>query len=95
LQGILNHSSAQTKFQRVLKAVDYIFSKLERRLVSDDMAKATEIFIWIFVKTQRLSEFHNIWTSLSTCLDHVQVLPNSSHIATILLPAIKSLMVGC
>lgn len=84
-------SSDQAKFLRVLKTIDYMYSKADTspnrapELPADDRIR--EIY-----ETFR---FTPLWKKLSECLTVVESGDNVEHFATILLPLIESLMVVC
>ncbi|THH06601.1 hypothetical protein EW145_g3974 [Phellinidium pouzarii] len=84
-------SSEQAKLLRVLKTIDYMYSKASsgpsRTQDRTDTDSAREIY-----ETFR---FTPLWRKLSDCLAVVESKTNVENIATILLPLIESLMVVC
>ncbi|KAL5523755.1 hypothetical protein ACEPAG_7928 [Sanghuangporus baumii] len=84
-------SSDQAKFLRVLKTIDYMYSKAEASSNSTPESQVDDRIREIY-ETFR---FTSLWKKLSECLTVVESGDNVEHIATILLPLIESLMVVC
>ncbi|KAH8119411.1 hypothetical protein DFH11DRAFT_1782299 [Phellopilus nigrolimitatus] len=84
-------SSEQAKLLRVLKTIDYMYSKVvpspNRSQDQSDNDSIREIY-----ETFR---FTPLWRKLGDCLAVVESNASVEHIATILLPLIESLMVVC
>lgn len=84
-------SSDQAKLLRVLKTIDYMYSKAVTSLIGSEEQSAENSVKEIY-ETFR---FTSLWKKLSECLTVVESKSNVEHIATILLPLIESLMVVC
>ncbi|EJD02952.1 uncharacterized protein FOMMEDRAFT_107991 [Fomitiporia mediterranea MF3/22] len=84
-------SSDQAKFLRVLKTIDYMYSKPENASSRNpDLSQVDRIR-----EIYETFRFTLLWEKLSECLSVVESRDNVEHIATILLPLIESLMVVC
>ncbi|KAI5123932.1 hypothetical protein M0805_006347 [Coniferiporia weirii] len=84
-------SSEQAKLLRVLKTIDYMYSKallgsgnVQDQTDDDSVREIYETF-----------RFTPLWRKLGDCLAVVESKPDVESIATILLPLIESLMVVC
>ena len=84
-------SSDQAKLLRVLKTIDYMYSKAVTSLIGSE-EQSSENSVKEIYETFR---FTSLWKKLSECLTVVESKSNVEHIATILLPLIESLMVVC
>lgn len=80
-------SSDQAKLLRVLKTIDYMYSKTGKDQVEVDEESLREIY-----ETFR---FTALWKKLGECLGVVESKPAIEHISTVLLPLIEALMVLC
>ncbi|KAK7687106.1 hypothetical protein QCA50_009607 [Cerrena zonata] len=85
-------SSDQAKLLRVLKTIDYMYSKqaVATTTTTPDQADVE--------KLQKIYEdfrFTALWRRLGDCLAVIEENPELEHIATVLLPLIESLMVVC
>ncbi|SMN20991.1 similar to Saccharomyces cerevisiae YDR457W TOM1 E3 ubiquitin ligase of the hect-domain class [Maudiozyma saulgeensis] len=86
VQKIIVPSSDQAKLLKILTAVDYLYN--HKRWDDDpNMEKLSDIY--------NKMELGKIWGSLSKCLSEFEERKDLSTSATILLPAIESLMVVC
>lgn len=93
-------SSDQAKLLRVLTALDYLFDP--KRAATQDKPSGsraeplpTEEKDDILITLYENSTFGSLWNKLSECLTSIRQRENMFNVATILLPAIESLMVVC
>lgn len=86
-------SSDQAKLLRVLKTIDYMFSKSTS---STTLPQLPDLPDEDSIRTiyESLS-FTTLWNKLGDCLTVVENKTDVEHVATILLPLIESLMVVC
>ncbi len=86
-------SSTQAKLLRVLKTIDYMYtpktatSTGASSVTSNDIEKVQTIY--------ESFQFTPLWRRLGDCLSVIGEDTETSHIATVLLPLIESLMVVC
>lgn len=82
-------SSDQAKLLRVLKTIDYIYSKptTPNKEVSTEQDNVRLIY--------ESFRFTPLWRKLGDCLAVVESKANVEHVSTILLPLIETLMVVC
>jgi E3 ubiquitin-protein ligase HUWE1 len=88
-------SSTQAKLLRVLKTIDYMYSPKPTATAS---AVATPASKEDVEKVQAIYEsfrFTPLWRRLGDCLSSIGEIPQTEHIATVLLPLIESFMVVC
>ncbi|KAL2314487.1 E3 ubiquitin-protein ligase ptr1 [Schizosaccharomyces pombe] len=82
-------SSNQAKLLRCLKALDYIF---ERRPKGQEQSPGNIIQLLEFYDNLK---FSSLWEVLSECLSALRDHTSITHVSTVLLPLIESLMVIC
>ncbi|WBW74340.1 HECT-type ubiquitin-protein ligase E3 Ptr1 [Schizosaccharomyces osmophilus] len=82
-------SSNQAKLLRCLKALDYIF---ERRPKREEQSPQNIVQLLEFYDNL---QFVTLWDVLSNCLISMREQTSITHVSTVLLPLIESLMVIC
>ncbi|EPX73305.1 HECT-type ubiquitin ligase E3 Ptr1 [Schizosaccharomyces octosporus yFS286] len=82
-------SSNQAKLLRCLKALDYIF---ERRPKREEQSPQNIVQLLEFYDNL---QFVTLWDVLSNCLVSMREQTSITHVSTVLLPLIESLMVIC
>ncbi|KAK3827071.1 MAG: hypothetical protein J3R72DRAFT_374295 [Linnemannia gamsii] len=84
-------SSKQAKLLRVLKTIDYMYSRKQSLTPApastQDEEKATEIYDGL--------AFQALWTKVGDTLELIHERSDMVHVATVLLPLIESFMVVC
>ena len=84
-------SSDQAKLLRVLKTIDYMYSKPSSSSPSKEGPVEQDSVRLIYESFR----FPSLWQKLGDCLAVVESKANIEHVATILLPLIETLMVVC
>ncbi|TDL26261.1 hypothetical protein BD410DRAFT_895667 [Rickenella mellea] len=87
-------SSDQAKLLRVLKTIDYMYSKAPTPPTSQSTPETADEEDTVHAIYESF-RFAPLWRRLGDCLAIVEQKPDVEHIATILLPLIESLMVVC
>ncbi|EEB07284.1 HECT domain-containing protein [Schizosaccharomyces japonicus yFS275] len=82
-------SSAQAKLLRCLKALDYIFERRPKKQESNHVNIAKLLEFYSKLNSQKL------WSILSECLTALREKETVTHVSTVLLPLVESLMVIC
>ena len=86
-------SSHQTKFLRVLTALDYLFDpKREENKNESEIRRGKEDLLTTLYES---SSFGPVWSKLSDCLSIIRQKESMVSVATVLLSLIESLMVVC
>ncbi|KAI8600747.1 hypothetical protein EDD21DRAFT_306070, partial [Dissophora ornata] len=89
-------SSKQAKLLRVLKTIDYMYSRKQ----APQTPAAAQINIEL-APTEKVTEiydslkFQSLWTKVGNTLEMIHERSDMIHVATVLLPLIESLMVVC
>ncbi|KAI8602492.1 hypothetical protein EDD21DRAFT_320345 [Dissophora ornata] len=91
LENFSPGSSKQAKLLRVLKTIDYMYSKKQSLTptpaATQDEEKVSAIY-------DSLS-FHTLWTKVGDTLELIRERSDMIHVGTVLLPLIESFMVVC
>lgn len=82
-------SSTQAQLLRVLKTLDFMFAEKDPT-ASDPHGRQQQIR-----EIYDGFNFGQLWTRLSSCLEIVEDQGEATHVATVLLPLIESVMVVC
>ncbi|RKP39991.1 hypothetical protein BJ085DRAFT_20779 [Dimargaris cristalligena] len=90
-------SANQTKMLRVLKALDYVHTKIQSQQNQNTPPEAMEVDPAVMADDQTarlatLPTFQALWTKLGRTLKLVQDHSDHAHVATVLLPLIESFM---
>ncbi|KKY22180.1 putative ubiquitin-protein ligase [Phaeomoniella chlamydospora] len=88
-------SSEQTKFLRVLTALDYLFDPKRDENKDKSESEIAQDKEDLLASLYERSSFGPVWSKLSECLTIIRQKEGMMSVATILLPLIESLMVVC
>lgn len=82
-------TSHQARLLRVLKAMDYLYTRNNKRNVSSDHAEQNEKAV---LKIYDKLDFLPLWTKLGACLGLIQEREDLLNVASVLLPLVESFM---
>lgn len=82
-------TSHQARLLRVLKAMDYLYTRNNKRTVSSDHAEQNEKAV---LKIYDKLDFLPLWTKLGACLGLIQEREDLLNVASVLLPLVESFM---
>ncbi|KAH7042417.1 hypothetical protein BKA57DRAFT_398309 [Linnemannia elongata] len=80
-------SSKQAKLLRVLKTIDYMYSRKQGLAPAPTSTQATQIYDSL--------AFQALWTKVGDTLELIHERSDMVHVATVLLPLVESFMVVC
>ena len=82
-------TSHQARLLRVLKAMDYLYTRNNKRNISSDHAEQNEKAV---LKIYDKLDFLPLWTKLGACLGLIQEREDLLNVASVLLPLVESFM---
>ncbi|KAJ3313756.1 hypothetical protein HDV04_001560 [Boothiomyces sp. JEL0838] len=89
LEPFISATASQAKLLRILKSVDFMFSKNQDKAGSNGKSSDMETLKSHYEELK----FTKLWTELGECMDIIENNENLIHVATIILPLIESFMV--